>query len=117
MLKTLTLSTALTASAAGFADAQILKPIQASTIDLGTTHGTAYFVPEPNGYHVIATLDTGASAPVRFDTTLADGQSAKISVPTGLGQPAFEITFTRAAGRLVVRRNNLYSDPVTASFH
>jgi hypothetical protein len=116
MLKTLILSTALIAGAAGFADAQIIKPIQASTIDLGTAHGTAYYVPEPNGYHVVATLDTGSSAPVRFDTTLADGQSAKISVPTGIGQPAFESTFTRAAGRLVVRKNNVFSDPVTASF-
>jgi hypothetical protein len=117
MLKTLLLSTALAAGTAGFAQAQTVAPLQATTIDLGAAHGTAYYVPEPHGYHVVATLDTGSATPVRFDTLLADGQSARVSIPTGVGQSDIEIIFTRAAGRLVVRRNNIPSDPVTASIH
>jgi hypothetical protein len=115
MLKTLLLSTVLAAGTVGFAQAQTLAPVQASVIDLGTAHGTAFYIPEPHGYHVVATLDTGSSMPVRFDTLLADGQSARVSVPAGPGQQDIEIIFTRAAGRMVVRRNNIPSDSVTSS--
>jgi hypothetical protein len=115
MLKTLLLSTALAAGTAGFAQAQTLAPAQASMIDLGTAHGMAFYVPEPHGYHIVATLDTGSATPVRFDTLLADGQSARVSVPNGPGQHDIEIVFTRAAGRVVVQRNNIPSDAVTAS--
>lgn len=96
------------------ANAELLKPIQAQTIDLGTAHGIAYYTPEKDGYRVIATVATGSAAPVRFDTTLAEGQSAKLSVPANMGEPDIAIVFTRKSGQLNVETSQP-ADAVTAS--
>ena len=87
------------------ANAQTLHSNRNETIDLGTTRGSAYYVAEPTGYHLIATLVTGSTNPVRFDTVLADGQSATVSIPGPVGAPAQGVTFSRSAGVLVVQRN------------
>ena len=92
------------------ANAQTLHSNRNETIDLGTTRGSAFYVAEPSGYHLIATLVTGATNPVRFDTVLADGQSATVSIPGPVGAPAQGVTFIRSAGVLVVRRNPNLSD-------
>ncbi|WP_158811565.1 hypothetical protein [Beijerinckia sp. L45] len=113
MLKTIILATAVLGATVAIANAQPLKPIEASTIDLGETHGYAYYVAEAKGYHVIATIETGAT-PVRFATTLADGQSASVSVPASYGEKPIEITFVRNADRLEVLRAAPF-DAVTAS--
>lgn len=103
MIKTLTLA-ALLAGTTGFAQAQTLADAHGGTIDLGSTRGSAYYVAEPAGYHLVATLITGgANGPVRFDTVLADGQSATVSIPGPVGAPAQAVTFKRSAGHLVVR--------------
>ncbi len=115
MLKIIILATAVIGSTVAIANAQPLKPIEASTIDLGATHGYAYYVAEPKGYHVVATVDAGAS-PVRFGATLADGQSATLSIPAAYGEQPIEITFVRTAGRLDVIRAAPF-DAVTASTH
>jgi hypothetical protein len=113
MFKTIILAASVIVSTVAIANAQPLKPIQASTIDLGATHGSAYYVAEPKGYHVIATIETGAT-PVRFGTTLADGQSASVSIPAAYGEKPVEITFVRTADRLEVLRSAPF-DAVTAS--
>ena len=113
MLKKTVLATAALVGTVAIANAQPLKPIQASTIDLGETHGYAYYVAEAKGYHVIATIETGAT-PVRFATTLADGQSASVSIPASYGEKPIEITFVRNADRLEVLRTAPF-DAVTAS--
>lgn len=113
MLKTIIIATSVIGSTVAIANAQPLKPIAATTIDLGETHGYAYFVAEAKGYHVIATIDTGAT-PVRFATTLADGQSASVSVPASYGEKPIEITFVRSADRLDVFRTAPF-DAITAS--
>jgi hypothetical protein len=113
MLKTFFLATAVLGTTVAIANAQPLKPIEASAIDLGQTHGSAYYVAGPKGYRLVATLDTG-STPLRFDTTLADGQSTTISVPGSYGEKPVEITFVRTADRLEVVRA-LPFDAVTAS--
>ena len=92
------------------ANAQTLHSNRNETIDLGTTRGSAFYVAEPNGYHLIATLVTGTTNPVRFDTVLADGQSATVSIPGPAGAAPQGVTFVRSAGQLVVHRSPDLSD-------
>jgi hypothetical protein len=113
MLKTIILATAVIGSTVAIGNAQTLKPIQASVIDLGETHGSAYYVSDAKGYRVVATLDTG-STPIRFAATLADGQSATLSIPGSYGEKAIEVTFVRTADHLNVVRSVPF-DAVTAS--
>jgi hypothetical protein len=104
MIRTLSLAAALLAGTVGFAQAQTLAEAHGGTIDLGSTRGSAYYVNEPGGYHLVATLITGgANGPVRFDAVLADGQSATVSIPGPAGAPAQAVTFRRSADRLDVR--------------
>lgn len=109
MIKTLALVSALVGTAGlatlTAASAQTLHPIRAETIELGTTHGSAYFVPQSDGYHLVATLSsTDASSVVRFNAVLGKGQSASISVPGPAGTPAREVTFERTGDDLVVHQ-------------
>jgi hypothetical protein len=89
--------------ASSFVSAQTLHPIRAETLDLGSTRGSAYYVPKQDGYHLVATLFSGgANTPVRFNAVLATGQSASVSVPGPAGTLAHEITFSHSADGLVV---------------
>ena len=113
MTKTLALTAALLAATAATStvSAQPLLQSQGGTIDLGSTRGSAYYVAEADGYHLIATLIAGgANGPVRFDTVLADGQSATVSIPGPAGAPAQAVTFARSADHLVVRETPDLSD-------
>ena len=100
-----TLAAALVGPTAGVVAAQTLVPVRAETIDLGSTRGSAYYVAQPDGYHLIATLFSGgANTPVRFHTVLSTGQSASVSIPGPAGTLAREVTFSREADSLVVRQ-------------
>jgi hypothetical protein len=114
MVKTLVLSTVLALGATVAAEAQALKPLEASVLDLGAAHGTAFYTAEPNGYRVVATLDTGSEKPIRFGAILAAGQTATVSVPAGVGEPAIEITFVRTDAGIEVRRAGVPADAITA---
>ena len=95
---------ALAASTAS-ASAATLAPMHNATVDLGSTRGSAYYVVAPDGYHLVATLQSGgASTPIRFNTVLADGQSASVSIPGPVGTNPTEVTFTRSESRLVVHQ-------------
>ena len=113
MRKSLLLGAAL-ASITAAASAQPLAPIQNASIDLGSTRGSAYYVVASDGYHIVATLQSGfASTPIRFNTVLADGQSASVSIPGPRGTTATEVTFTRAANLLKVRHSTDLGDVPT----
>ena len=57
------------------ADAVSLAPMGASTVALGAYTGVAYYTVEDAGYQVVATIAPGEDgAPIRFVSTLADGQ-------------------------------------------
>jgi hypothetical protein len=64
-----------------------LSAMAGESIHLGRLHGVFYYTDENDGYRVIATVTDGeAGSPVRFTATLADGQSATISVAGKLGE-------------------------------
>ena len=76
----------------------------ASTVALGAYTGVAYYTAEAAGYQVVATVAPGeGSAPIRFVSTLADGQHAILSVPQAVGSPALEMEFHRCGDSVVVR--------------
>ncbi|HEV2123064.1 MAG TPA: hypothetical protein VGW38_09860 [Chloroflexota bacterium] len=86
------------------ADAVSLAPMGASTVALGAYTGVAYYTVTDAGYQVVATVAAGeAGAPIRFVSTLADGQNATLSVPQALGSPALQVEFQRCGEALVVR--------------
>lgn len=83
--------------------------IEGRSIDLGRdVHGTVYYVAERNGaYDVVTTIDAGPdSAPVRFEATLADGQSLELSTPGDVGQPARTVSIHRISNRVGISGND-----------
>jgi hypothetical protein len=86
------------------ADVVGLAPVAASTVALGAYTGVAYYTVEDTGYQVVATVAAGeAGPPIRFVSTLADGQNATLSVPQAVGSPALEMEFQRCGDAVVVR--------------
>ena len=102
----LTASTAL--MLAGAAHAGELRPTQGQTFDLGGVLGVAYYTVEQDGYHVVATLASGAETPIRFIATLGPGQSLTISVPQAVGELPLDFEIARIGEALFV------GDPVSA---
>ncbi len=85
------------------ADGVGLAPVAASTVALGAYTGVAYYTVEDAGYQVVATVAAGeAGVPIRFVSTLADGQNAMLSVPQAAGSPALELEFQRCGDAVVV---------------
>jgi hypothetical protein len=77
--------------------------IQATSIDLYGFRGIVYFTSQSDGYRVVATISEGENGlPVRFETTLLDGQNMTISVPGKLGEPIHAVEMTRLHSKLTV---------------
>ncbi|MEZ2132242.1 MULTISPECIES: hypothetical protein [unclassified Sinorhizobium] len=80
-----------------------LSTMAAESIHIGGFHGVLYYTNENDSYRVIATLaDGGAGVPVRFSATLAEGQSATISIPGKLGEAAQSLEMSRSGDKLTV---------------
>jgi hypothetical protein len=82
---------------------QEIDPEQGFGFWLGDTSGIVYFTSEPEGLRVVATLENPQGSPVRFVATLANEQTATISVPCKMGLKSIEISFARRGDRVVVR--------------
>lgn len=97
--------------ATAVAHATDLRAMQALREDFRTgASALIYFTAEPDGYHVVATLqsdDSEATVIFRFATVLAVGQTAEISVPHGPGDAPEAFMISRVEEKLVV------SEPVT----
>ena len=62
-----------------------------------------YYLDEPDGFHVVVTTQQGArdkAAVERFETVLAAGQSAAVSIPRAAGEAPARIVFSNAGGHL-----------------
>ena len=87
---------------------QTTRPLQAVDADLGGA-GTAtiYYTAAADGYHVVATVQSGepeGQQVIRFTATLAAGQAAEISTPRGLGKPADVIRVVRDGDQLRIEK-------------
>jgi hypothetical protein len=91
------------AAAASPLHAAELTPVAGESLDLGDFHGVVYYTSEKDGYRVVATVSDGEGGPViRFSATLADNQSATISVPGQPGGFGRSVEIARSGDRLVV---------------
>ena len=80
-----------------------LSATAGETIDLGRFQGVVYFTSENDSYHVVATIADGeAGLPVRFSTTLAEDQSATISVPGKVGEAGYSFEISRSGDKIVL---------------
>lgn len=85
------------------ASAADLKAETGQTINLGSVSGAAYYTVEENGLRLVATVADGETgAPIRFVSTLEDGQALTIAVPAAEGKNPEELTFRRDGDRLTV---------------
>jgi hypothetical protein len=95
---------AVAAHAAGPTPVQSTSPLEAVDAALGTVgSATIYYTPAEDGYHVVATVQSAepeSQQVIRFTATLAAGQTAEISTPRGLGQPAAVIRIVRDGDQL-----------------
>jgi hypothetical protein len=96
-------------------------PAQAADIAPGTGHWTklgadrsalVYYIAEPDGLHVVVTTQQGRTsraAVERFETVLAAGQSAAVSIPRGAGEAPARIVLSNAGDHLHI------AEPIAAA--
>jgi len=101
-MKTLLAAAALVV--AGVATAQAAAPVTAHWTKLGE-HFSAlvYYIDEPDGFHVVVTTQQGArykAAVARFETVLATGQSAAVSIPRAAGEAPARMVLSNAGSHL-----------------
>ncbi|ATU94537.1 hypothetical protein BLM14_20850 (plasmid) [Phyllobacterium zundukense] len=80
-----------------------LSAMAGESINLGRFHGVVYYTSEHDGYRVVATItDDEAGSPVRFSSTLAEGQSAAISVPGKEGKLGSILEISRSGAKITL---------------
>jgi phosphoribosylcarboxyaminoimidazole (NCAIR) mutase len=80
-----------------------LSAMAGDSIDLGRFHGVVYYTSKDEGYQVVVTIADGeAGLPVRFSATLAENQSATISVPSKSGEPGRSLEISRSGDKLAL---------------
>jgi hypothetical protein len=85
------------------AEAEQIREKTGYDIALGEFSGVLYYVPDADGYHVVATVSSGDRATsLRFIATLAEGQSVVFSVPGKIGEPERRLKVARTGDRLSV---------------
>lgn len=91
----------LTGIAAG-ANADMVSPLQAKPIELGSYHGVVYFEQTPRGWEVVttvATVEASENAAMRYVATLQEGQSQTLIVG---GAEPFAVELARTGRGLAV---------------
>jgi hypothetical protein len=107
---------ALAAAAATSAHAGELAPYGGESIALGSMRGVTYYTNAPNGYRVVTTLADGeAGLPVRFETTLADKQKLKVSVPGKVGETTIALEIIRAGDKVILSRSQVVDENLVVS--
>ena len=103
-MKTLLTAAAITIAGAVTVQAADIAPVTGHWTRLGG-HFSAlvYYIDEPDGFHVVVTTQQGASekaAVARFETVLAAGQSAALSIPRAAGEAPARIVLSNASDHL-----------------
>ena len=68
-----------------------------------------YYTAAPDGFHVVVTTQQGArdkAAVARFETVLATGQSAAVSIPRAAGETTARIVLSNASSYLHIAKPN-----------
>jgi hypothetical protein len=103
-MKTLLTTAALAIAGAVTVYAADITPATGHWTKLGE-HFSAlvYYIDEPDGFHVVLTTQQGGrekAAVARFETVLAAGQSATVSIPRVAGEAPAQIVLSNAGGHL-----------------
>ena len=99
-MKTLVAAAALAIAGVVTVQAADIAPVTGHWTKLGE-HFSAlvYYIDEPDGFHVVVTTQQGArdkAAVARFETVLAAGQSAAVSIPRAPGEAPARIVLSNA---------------------
>jgi hypothetical protein len=90
-------------AASSGAEAEQIREMAGVSISLSNLSGDLYYVPDRDGYRVVATIGSGDhSMPLRFTATLAQGQSIVFSVPGEIGEPEQRLKIVRTGDRVFV---------------
>jgi hypothetical protein len=88
---------------ASLAQAAEMRPMEATSISLGEVTGVAFYTETADGFQVVATLAAGEEGtPMRFVTTLAEGQKMTVSVPQAADEAPVEVVFARFGNSISV---------------
>jgi hypothetical protein len=103
-MKTFLATAALAIAAAVRVQGADIAPVAAHWTKLGE-HFSAlvYYIDQPDGFHVVVTTLQGArdkAAVARFETVLATGQSAAVSIPRAAGEAPDQILLSNAGDHL-----------------
>src|ERR1700747_204330 len=99
-MKTLLATTALAIAGVVTVQAADIAPVTGHWTTLGERFSAlVYYTDEPDGFHVVVTTQQGAknkAAVERFETVLAAGQSAAVSIPRAGGEAPARVVFSNA---------------------
>ena len=103
-MKTLLATAVLAIAGVVTVHAADLAPVTGHWTKLGE-HSSAlvYYIDEPDGFHVVVTTQQGArekAAVARFETVLAAGQSAAVSIPRAVGEATARVVLSNTGDHL-----------------
>ena len=105
-MRILLAAAAFAVAGAATAQAADIAPVTGHWTKLGADRSAlVYYIDKPDGFHVVVTTQQGRTsraAVERFETVLAAGQSAAISIPRGAGEAPTRIVLSNAGGHLHV---------------
>jgi hypothetical protein len=109
-MRTLLAAAAFAVAGASTAQAADIAPVTGHWTKLGADRSAlVYYIDEPDGFHVVVTTQQGLTdraAVVRFETVLAAGQSAAVSIPRAAGEASARIVFSNAGDHLHIATPN-----------
>jgi hypothetical protein len=107
-MRTLLAATAFAIAGVAAAQAADIAALTGHTTKLGANSSAlVYYTAAPDGFHVVVTTQQGVAdqaAVARFETVLAAGQSAAVSVPRPMGEAPARIVLSNAGDHLHIAR-------------
>ena len=90
-----------------------IAPVTGHWTKLGADRSAlVYYIDEPDGFHVVVTTQQGRTsraAVERFETVLAAGQWASVSIPRGAGEAPVRMLLSNAGDHLHI------TEPIAAA--
>jgi hypothetical protein len=108
-IRTLLAGAAFAVAGAVTAQAANIAPVTGHWTKLGADRALVYYIDEPDGFHVAVTIEQGPTSratAARFETVLAAGQSAAVSIPRGAGEAPVRMKLSNAGDHLHIAGPN-----------
>jgi hypothetical protein len=103
-MKTLLATAGLVLAGVVTVQAADISPVTAHWTKLGErASALVYYIDEPDGFHVVVATEQGTrkkAAALTFETVLATGQSAEVSIPPAAGEAWAQIVLSNAGDHL-----------------